>query len=59
MKDYREKEIKYLYLLYVLLFLYWSTSAFPKLAQNTGGTWSNILSIVDVVAIAGIISLLL
>ncbi|KAF5065300.1 hypothetical protein DSECCO2_275610 [anaerobic digester metagenome] len=58
MKDYREKEIKYLYICYMLLFLYWSTNAFSVLAQSIAEGWDRLFSIVDVVAIASIVSLL-
>lgn len=47
MKDYREKEIKYLYISYVLLFLYWSTNTFAILTQSATGNWIDILSITD------------
>lgn len=58
MKEYREKEIKYLYISYIFLLLYWSTNVFQTLAQNGNGSLRGILSIMDVVAIAGVISLI-
>lgn len=58
MKDYREREIKYLYISYILLFLYWCTNIFSTITQNASANWSEILSIADVVAIAAIISLI-
>ena len=57
MKDYREREIKYLLIVYVLLLLLWCTGIFDNFA-NTDITWSSLFSAIEGITISGVLSLI-
>jgi hypothetical protein len=58
LKDYREKEMKYLMITYVLLFLFWSTRFFRDASSVTDLDWNIILSAIQGVIISGVLSLI-
>ncbi len=58
MKDYREKEMKYLLITYVLLFLFWCTGIFEEVSNTIDKDWSAILSAIEGVIISGVLSLI-
>lgn len=58
LKDYRSKEMKYLLAIYFLLFLLWSTSIFEKIPITIEKGYKIIISIIEGVAISGVLSLI-
>lgn len=57
MKDYREKELKCLLILYILLLIIWCTQIFNQTLNIFEGNSGNIFSIIEGLTISGVISL--
>lgn len=58
MKDYRTKEMKYLLIVYFLLFLLWCTSIFDQIPEAIESNHKNIVTIAEGVTISGVLSLI-
>jgi len=57
MKDYREKELKYLLLLYISLFLIWCTPILEAIVDDERNSYELVVSGLECVLISGAVSL--
>lgn len=57
MKDYREKELKYLLLLFIFLFLIWCTPTLETLVDEERNSYEIVVSGLECVLISGAVSL--
>lgn len=57
MKDYRDKEMRYLLVVYILLLLIWCTATFDRLPNTFENNLGSILKTLEGVVISGVLSL--